>query len=269
MNKKILIIIVIVLVVFAGIFLFGGEKEKTKEIDYASLEEAKEIAQNWIINESPTYVFDGFDLMIEDAEEIIRQELYRFVFSFNSRSAGYGDRTQEISAQVITPHTMEVIMEKAEVITAITDRIYDEIEGRMIEEAEDTEEETLLETMRIKLYFVKTVDGQEEIVEVERTVPFNIAAGRAAIEELLKGLLSSEEAEGLSTAINKGVELLSLEIQDGVARADFNEKLEEGVAGSAWVNAIRSQIEQTLLQFDTVNEVVISINSRTEDILQP
>jgi spore germination protein GerM len=33
--------------------------------------------------------------------------------------------------------------------------------------------------------------------------------------------------------------------------------------------AIRNQIERTLLQFDDINEVVISINGESEEILQP
>jgi len=45
--------------------------------------------------------------------------------------------------------------------------------------------------------------------------------------------------------------------------------LEEAVGGSCRVTAIRSQIEQTLKQFSTVQSVIISIDNRTEDILQP
>jgi len=35
------------------------------------------------------------------------------------------------------------------------------------------------------------------------------------------------------------------------------------------VAAIRAQIRETLKQFPTVDEVIISIDGRTEDILQP
>ena len=63
--------------------------------------------------------------------------------------------------------------------------------------------------------------------------------------------------------------LQDLVIEDGVATADFNARLDEGVAGSAMVMAIRGQIEQTLLQFPTVDEVVISVDGETEEVLQP
>jgi spore germination protein GerM len=35
------------------------------------------------------------------------------------------------------------------------------------------------------------------------------------------------------------------------------------------VMAIREQIEKTLLQFETIDDVVISINGETEEVLQP
>jgi len=54
-----------------------------------------------------------------------------------------------------------------------------------------------------------------------------------------------------------------------VAKADFDEQLEFQVGGSCRVSAIRAEITQTLKQFSTVKEVVISIDGRTEDILQP
>jgi len=45
--------------------------------------------------------------------------------------------------------------------------------------------------------------------------------------------------------------------------------LEFQVGGSCRVAAISAQIMETLKQFPTVKDVIISINSRTEDILQP
>ncbi|MFP3868831.1 MAG: GerMN domain-containing protein [Desulfobacteraceae bacterium] len=54
-----------------------------------------------------------------------------------------------------------------------------------------------------------------------------------------------------------------------MARADFDQTLEYRVAGSCRVQAIRAQIEHTLRQFPTVTEVVISINGKTEEILEP
>jgi len=41
------------------------------------------------------------------------------------------------------------------------------------------------------------------------------------------------------------------------------------VAGSCRVGAIRAQIEETLKQFPTVQNVIISVNGNTENILEP
>ena len=261
MDKKIIIgIIVILILVVGGLLLTRSVEEPVAEDESTAMNEAREIAQDWIINDASTYVFDGFDLMMGDEEELVKGETFSFIFSFKSRMAGYGDRTDEMAAQVITPHTMQIIVERGMVAEAITDGVYDEIKKEIMQE-------TLPETMNIKLYFVRTFDDQEEIVEVERSIPYTIAPARAAIRELLRGPLPHEE--GMSSAINEETELQNISIQDGMAFVDFNERLEEGVAGSARVTLIRNQIEKTLMQFDTVEEVIILINGRTEDILQP
>lgn len=65
------------------------------------------------------------------------------------------------------------------------------------------------------------------------------------------------------------MKIQKLTIENNVARVDFDKQLEYQVGGSCRVAAIRAQITQTLKQFPTVKEVIISIDGRTEDILQP
>ena len=92
---------------------------------------------------------------------------------------------------------------------------------------------------------------------------------RAAIEELLRGISDAEKSDGYFTAINEGVKIQKLTVADGAASVDFNDQLEFQVGGSCRVTAIRAQIEETLKQFPDVKQVIISVNGRTEDILQP
>ncbi len=130
------------------------------------------------------------------------------------------------------------------------------------------------ETMTVKVFFGNSVLDPEVLdckknFAVERTVPKTVAVGRAALEQLLAGPTAAEKAEGYFTSINSGVVIQSLTIENGVARVDFNEQLEYQVGGSCRVAAIASQIRETLKQFPTVQDVVISIDGRTEDILQP
>lgn len=126
----------------------------------------------------------------------------------------------------------------------------------------------------VKVYFQKIPKGDpfldcSVVSEVTRYVPKTQGVGRAAIEALLGGPTTSEDAVGYTTTIPQHVELENLTISNGVATAEFSGRLEEGVGGSCRVTAIRSQIERTLKQFSTVQTVVISIDGRTEDILQP
>ncbi len=130
------------------------------------------------------------------------------------------------------------------------------------------------ETMAIKVFFGNSIFDPEILdcnknFAVERVIPETEAVGRAALEQLLAGPTDGEKAEGYFTSINPGVKIQSLTIDNGVARVDFDEQLEYQVGGSCRVAAIASQIRETLKQFPTVDDVIISIDGRTEDILQP
>jgi hypothetical protein len=57
--------------------------------------------------------------------------------------------------------------------------------------------------------------------------------------------------------------------QEGRTSADFAASLERGVAGSCRVGAIRSQIENTLRHFPETRDIVISVDGRIDDALQP
>ena len=116
----------------------------------------------------------------------------------------------------------------------------------------------------------KNIAGEcNEVFPVARVIPQTQAVGQAALQQLFLGPTDAEKAEGYFTSLNPGVELLSLRIASGTAYADFSKALEEGVGGSCKVAAIRAQITQTLKQFPTVQNVIISVEGRIEDALQP
>jgi len=102
-----------------------------------------------------------------------------------------------------------------------------------------------------------------------REIPWTESVGRAAIEELLKGPNDDEKKRNYFTNINPNVRINALTIENGVAIIDVSEELDRNIGGSCRVTAIRSQITETLKQFPTIHEVVIAINGKTEDILQP
>ncbi|MFH1456602.1 MAG: GerMN domain-containing protein [Patescibacteria group bacterium] len=130
------------------------------------------------------------------------------------------------------------------------------------------------ELTTIKLYFINSKMDPgiscDKVFYVERDIPKIEAIGSATLWQLLSGPTEDEKTSGFSTSINSGVKLQSLSIdENGTATADFDNQLEYQVGGSCRVIAIRSQITETLKQFETIKDVVISINGRTEDILQP
>jgi hypothetical protein len=99
------------------------ESEQRNEI----VGSVRAVARSWVEEQSPTYVFDGFDLQFDG----LRAEGDRFIltYNFSSRHAGYGERSGKILATIITPHTIEIQVEGDTVISAITDGTHDELEA--------------------------------------------------------------------------------------------------------------------------------------------
>lgn len=128
------------------------------------------------------------------------------------------------------------------------------------------------ETTTVKAYFSTNENAAVDcakVTPIERMLPKTEGVARAALEVLLLGLTDMEKTAGFLTSIPAGVKIQNLEITNTVAKVDFNDALQKDVAGSCKVTAIRAQIEQTLKQFPTVKSVVISINGKSDDILQP
>lgn len=129
------------------------------------------------------------------------------------------------------------------------------------------------EMMTLSIYFGNSDLNPEadcsKVFPVEREVQETKAVARAALSELLEGPTEEEKEEGYFTSINEGVEIQSLAVEEGMARVDFSERIEDEVGGSCRVTSIRAQIEETLKQFPTVEEVVISVDGEVEEALQP
>ena len=129
------------------------------------------------------------------------------------------------------------------------------------------------ETITVKVFFNNSRFDPNfstgKVYPVERVLPKTQAVARSALEELLKGPNDKEKAGDYFTCINQGVKIRKLSIEDGVARVDFDGQIESQLGGSARVGAILAQITETLKQFPTANEVIISVNSRIDDVLQP
>lgn len=133
---------------------------------------------------------------------------------------------------------------------------------------------------QVTVYYVlgETVQG------IPRNVPRTEAIGTAALNELLWGPPPNNLA-GFETAIPTPQEVLAfpgrgpdwgprvtlrrLTIVDGVATADFSREMAAYAGGSLRIKLLREQITQTLLQFPTVQQVVIAVEGQTEGVLEP
>ncbi|MCF7845259.1 MAG: GerMN domain-containing protein [Candidatus Pacebacteria bacterium] len=264
-NKSLVITIGVLIFALAAFILLNLEDPGELEVD------PTEKAEQWVEEEATTFLErGGSDLEFQDATEV-SDGVYEVTFNFESTFAGYGEVSDdEMSAQVITPHTIVVTVEDGSVVGAVTDDTYDEMEEKMIgeeEEIEGEEGDVLVEPAFLNLYFVTVEEGQEKVEAVGRMFVMEEGVEEEVVNALLEGPTTEEEEEGYSTAIDSEATLNSFRIEEKTAYADFSEELD--ASGSAMVMAIREQIEKTLLQFESVDDVVISINGETEEVLQP
>ena len=98
-----------------------------------SPEEAERIARTWV-KAAPTYSFDGFDLEME-AHKVLESfpEQHVLNYTFTSRHGGYGNRTDRIVTEALTPHSIEVIVSEGKVMSAVIDGEWDEITQEPLE----------------------------------------------------------------------------------------------------------------------------------------
>ena len=115
------IIIPILLLTVSQNNFFGGD----------SLENSKTAATNFLMN-SPTYKFDGYGLNSISTNTLRCSYCWEHIFSFVSRSSGYGDRTGKTSVGNMTFHEEIVKVENGKVTSAIIDNRWDELNQRLI-----------------------------------------------------------------------------------------------------------------------------------------
>jgi len=103
--------------------------------DYEKYTEEKAVEKALgFLMKSPTFSFDG----IPESVEVVGVETLRMPWtwevsiSFQCRQAGYGDRTGQVLAQVITPHEIRIVVSAGEVRSAVIDGVWDELDQREV-----------------------------------------------------------------------------------------------------------------------------------------
>jgi hypothetical protein len=122
--------------------------------------------------------------------------------------------------------------------------------------------------MAVKIFLTPYDIGND--CTVVNPVTRYIVRSNLPIEATLRKLLGADLGPGDNTAIPNGTDLVSLSVSHQTATVVFSRELENYGGGSCYASAIRAQIEKTLTQFSTVNNVVISVPGKTpEETLQP
>ncbi len=85
------------------------------------------------LKSSPTFRFDGIprSIRVESAEPLTPGR-WRITLYFECRHSGYGDRSGLILLPVITPHRLELIIDRGIIEEAVIDGVWDELHQRSI-----------------------------------------------------------------------------------------------------------------------------------------
>ena len=129
--RKLAIIAAAMLVLFIFPATIYALQDNQRNADISKLLEGtpEAIAISFLKN-SPTFKFDGIETSIEviDSKSLERfPVLYVLEIGFTSSSAGYGDRSEGMVAQVLTDHKIVVQVENGVVVSAVIDGVWDEL----------------------------------------------------------------------------------------------------------------------------------------------
>lgn len=124
----------------------------------------------------------------------------------------------------------------------------------------------------VEVYFLNGRKGSNndcsKVFSLPRSIPQTKALATVTMQKLLAGPTAAESAQGFSTQIPAGTTLNSVRVANGTATVDLSNQLSTA-AGACRVTAIRSQIERTLRQFSTVQRVAITVNGKSDGVLEP
>lgn len=87
-----------------------------------TMEQSRGIAEQFIIQDE-TYAFDGLQGTLEFENYTVMKCPYcwSFTFRFDCGHLGYGNRSGQVLAQVLTPHTAEITVSEGKVVSAVLD----------------------------------------------------------------------------------------------------------------------------------------------------
>jgi hypothetical protein len=271
--SKWLVLIIILTVLIAGFVFFGQDAIAPENINNTTPSPVKEknitvsspvsgaTVTNPITVTGTARVFENqFIYALRDKDGNLLYENYAMS---DAKDAGlFGNYTVKIPIPMTAP---------SEFIVEVFDR--SAMDGSVIDLVRVPVKLATTEKATVEVYFMNNKLDPEiscnKTFPVKRTIYKTMEVAYVALAELLSGPTDKDKEAGYITSIPARVRINSIKIVNGTAYADLNEQLKNEMGGSCRVTAVRSQITDTLKQFSNVKNVVISVNGRTEDILQP
>ena len=137
------------------------------------------VAQRYVVT-TPTFGFDG-DInslkteYVGSTKSIPPQHIFKV--TFDSSHGGYGNRQDQVLTQMITPHTMTILVSEGNIVSAVTDETFDEIKELFIQREADPD--VSMNVSEVYNYS-SFIDGLEkngasmELVEILEDTPFSI-----------------------------------------------------------------------------------------------
>ncbi len=116
-----------------GTVEFDGSVIELSAFKQMSKEESQRIAEEFVKN-SPTFIFDGIvdTLRLTDTLTARCPYCWSFIFEFDCRNTGYGDRTEQVLAEVITSHQAVIAVEQLEITSAVIDGQWDVVNEELL-----------------------------------------------------------------------------------------------------------------------------------------
>ena len=116
-----------------GTIKADGSITEVSTFHQVTREESQGIAEEYV-KDDPTFAYDGMEdtLTLVDMTTARCPYCWLFTFEFDSRHAGYGDRTGQVLAEVITPHQVQVTVQLLEVTSAVMDGQWDMLRQSLI-----------------------------------------------------------------------------------------------------------------------------------------
>ena len=108
-------------------FLSGGSTGCTAE---AAMKKAADSLKN-----TATFKYDGIgdSLKLVKIEAADQDNSWTVVYSFQTRHPGYGNRSGQVLAQVITDHTAELDLKDCKVVSAVCDSNWDLLKDKPLQ----------------------------------------------------------------------------------------------------------------------------------------